>query len=83
MMAVERLLYVFVSMCVICAEPFVPFDEKWFQQEVDHFNFYSATYGQATYKQKYLVQGKDNSFFDNKNICHKFTMIAIYVITLP
>ena len=31
-----------------------PYKEKYFDQKLDHFNF--ATYQNATYKQRYLVQ---------------------------
>ena len=35
-----------------------PFVEKYFDQVVDHFNFYTKPLGKDTYKQRYLVQGE-------------------------
>ncbi len=39
----------------------VPFREKWFDQDVDHFDFYNAKQQRSTFKQKYLVQGEQIS----------------------
>ena len=35
-----------------------PYKEYYFEQTLDHFNFFPDKYGKSTYQQRYLVQGK-------------------------
>ena len=57
-MAVRRLLgaVLIVSLLKLSTGQVVPYKEEFFDQTIDHFNFVS--YGDKTFKQRYLIQGK-------------------------
>lgn len=49
------LLAVLFSLISLCYSQSPPYVEKYFDQTLDHFNFKS--YGNQTYRQRYLIQG--------------------------
>ena len=57
-MAVRRLLgaVLTVSLLKLSTGQVFPYKEEFFDQTIDHFNFVS--YGDKTFKQRYLFQGK-------------------------
>lgn len=42
--------------CSVAQSP--PFDELFFNQTIDHFNFYEQSYPVSTFRQRYLIQDK-------------------------
>ena len=51
-----RLFMLAMFLCTVCSST-VPYKEYFFDQTLDHFNFYSAAYGKSTFKQRLLLQG--------------------------
>ncbi|XP_050404113.1 dipeptidyl peptidase 2 isoform X2 [Patella vulgata] len=51
-----------IGLTFSCVQSDVPYKEQYFDQTIDHFNFVS--YGQQTFKQRYLLQDK---WFDAVN----------------
>ncbi|KAK6196060.1 hypothetical protein SNE40_001356 [Patella caerulea] len=56
------LMSLLIGMTINCVLSDVPYKEQYFDQTIDHFNFVS--YGQKTFKQRYLLQDK---WFDAVN----------------
>merc|ERR1712226_877900 len=52
-----KLLY-FSLFVALSAAQIVPYTEFFFEQRIDHFNYYSKPMGKSTFQQRYLVQDK-------------------------